>query len=450
MSKSRSFSKLKPAEALPLSPSASSPSQKHAALTKTPVRASHAPSPLSFPENNSVVNDQHSFKSPTSPLPPSPLTSVSARPPPQLPTFPIDRPAPQHVIRQVKSSMTLNEAHLSSLRGRPSISKNSNSNDTAPFPSPTSSPHRSFSVGNVSGPSKTMTIDSSHQAMPSPTRRSADLIPSQQPRAQPAPVVTPSVSNSPPLLRNSSLRSKLSLPNLRGKNVGRARQEDVSNFTSQSNEFSVDSETMQVRDMGFELVRPVLSQMSPTRTSEDSASLDTKSEFTGGRLRADSPAYSMSSIGASSQRSPTVSDGSWPKSMKASDSETSMDAHRQRELKWVSVMSSVPASQARRNKKVKKLLLDGVPSSVRFLVWAHLADSKAKAVSGVYSQLSQRAKIPAYLNIERDIQNCFADQPQLQSTQGSLLSFLQAYLTMVPDIQYQTGNVIVFRVRWSL
>ncbi|KDQ23018.1 hypothetical protein PLEOSDRAFT_12439, partial [Pleurotus ostreatus PC15] len=49
-----------------------------------------------------------------------------------------------------------------------------------------------------------------------------------------------------------------------------------------------------------------------------------------------------------------------------------MEGHRQRELRWIALMSSVPASQARKSKKVKKLLIEGVPSSVRYLVWIHL------------------------------------------------------------------------------
>ncbi|KAJ7577003.1 rab-GTPase-TBC domain-containing protein [Mycena floridula] len=181
------------------------------------------------------------------------------------------------------------------------------------------------------------------------------------------------------------------------------------------------------------------------RGSEDSpvlgreASFDLKNTF----LRTESPAFStMSSNG---QRSPVASEsGSWPtKPAKNSDSESSIDAHRQRELKWVSLMSTVPAAQARKNKKVKKLLLDGVPSSVRYLVWSHVMDGKARNVPGVYSQLGQRGKVAAFADIERDVRRCFADHPQFVTTQGSLLSLLQAYLTMVPDIQYSTGLTLI-------
>ncbi|KAG2359166.1 hypothetical protein BDR07DRAFT_1251521, partial [Suillus spraguei] len=56
----------------------------------------------------------------------------------------------------------------------------------------------------------------------------------------------------------------------------------------------------------------------------------------------------------------------------------------------------VPPSQARMNKKVKRLLLDGVPSSVRYLVWCHLSDSKARAIPNVYTQLGKRQRAPAF------------------------------------------------------
>jgi hypothetical protein len=117
-----------------------------------------------------------------------------------------------------------------------------------------------------------------------------------------------------------------------------------------------------------------------------------------------------------------------------------MDAHRQREQKWMSVLSAVPPSQSKKSKKVKKLLLEGVPSSVRYLVWTHLTDGKARSVPGVYAQLGARGRVPAFVDIEKDVQRCFNDHPHLQSMQGSILALLQAYLTMVPDVQYSTGK----------
>ncbi|KAJ6488528.1 rab-GTPase-TBC domain-containing protein [Mycena vitilis] len=128
----------------------------------------------------------------------------------------------------------------------------------------------------------------------------------------------------------------------------------------------------------------------------------------------------------------------------SSSSDTSIDAHRQRELKWVSIMGAVPPAQATKNKKVKKLLMDGsVPSSVRFLVWSHLTDGKAKAIPGVYAQLGKRARVPALADIERDVQRCSSDHPQMQTNHASIMGLLQAYLTMVPDIAYSKGLPLI-------
>jgi len=245
------------------------------------------------------------------------------------------------------------------------------------------------------------------------------------------------------MVRQPSLRSKLSLPNLLRK---QSRQDETASIASSVQ--GVDGETVQVQDMDFELVRPNIAQLQSARASVDSGFVGGEMGGGGGYLRAESPAVSMSS----GQRSPSASDVSvgWGRAGKASDSETGMDAHRQRELKWVSLMSSVPAGQSRRNKRVKKLLMDGVPSSVRYLVWAHLTDGKGRGVPGVYVQLGNRGRVPAFRDIERDVRGCFVEHPQMLSMQGPVLSLLQAYLTMVPDIQYTRGEKCDFLLWWVL
>ena len=256
------------------------------------------------------------------------------------------------------------------------------------------------------------------------------------------------VISPPPSARNPSLRTKLSLPGLR-RNL--SRQDDTSSTGSQP----TDSETMQVKDMDFELVRPNLLHLQ-SHTSED-LGRDGLSDFKyPNPLHTDSPAVSTPS-----PRSPIVSDSSPRQPIalpsiqsKSSDSEPSMDAHRQREQKWMSVLSTVPPPQSKKSKKVRKLLLEGVPSSVRYLVWTHLTDGKARCVPGVYAQLGARGRVPAFVDIERDVQRCFNDHPHFQTMQGSTVSLLQAYLTMVPDIQYTTGEFLFLdQVRithWSL
>ncbi|KAG6916394.1 hypothetical protein DXG01_007021 [Tephrocybe rancida] len=217
---------------------------------------------------------------------------------------------------------------------------------------------------------------------------------------------------------------------------------------------TADADLLQVKDTDFELVRPNFGHLQGTRSSEDSGvmghDMSVDARLDGSFLRADSPSLSLNA-----PRSPTaVSDGNssvW-QPLKSSgrggtDSEVSsaskMDAHRQRELKWMTVLGSVPPAQSRKSKKVKKLIFDGVPESMRYLVWSMLTDGKARCVPGVYAQLGGRGRVAALADVERDVQRCFADQPQLQSTQGPVLSLLQAYLTVVPDVQYVTGLTLI-------
>jgi hypothetical protein len=235
--------------------------------------------------------------------------------------------------------------------------------------------------------------------------------------------------------RQLSLRTKLSLPNLRRN---RSRQDDES--------VGGDGEMLQVKDTEFQLVTPSFAHFQSTRPSDDSGVLGNDSDVRqdgNAFLRTESPANNkhspMSELFASNSWSP-LSPSTTASRAATTDSGSSMDAHRNREIKWMSLMSSSPASQARKSKKVRKLIMDGVPSSVRYLVWSYLTDGKARCVPGVYAQLCSRGRVPSSADIERDIKDCFQDQPHLQGTQCPVLLLLQAYLNMVPDILYTKGK----------
>jgi hypothetical protein len=255
--------------------------------------------------------------------------------------------------------------------------------------------------------------------------------------------------------RQSSLRSMISLPNLRRN---RTRDDDtVGVYDRDTNERRSDrpKEMVQVKDTAFELVRPNLSSLQgQQRTSEDSMvgrpDNSAESRVDGGLLRSESPAPSLDS---SDYRSPvmeksTNGSGLNPDAGSTSfgQSNESIEAHRQRETKWVSLMSSSPASLSRKSKKVKKLLVDGVPSSVRYLIWSYLTDGKGRAVKGVYEQLCQRGRVIRTRDIVTDAERLFgtgtgSDGMQyLQATKGAIIVLLQAYFSMVPDVQYTTGN----------
>ncbi|KIJ63979.1 hypothetical protein HYDPIDRAFT_91152 [Hydnomerulius pinastri MD-312] len=123
----------------------------------------------------------------------------------------------------------------------------------------------------------------------------------------------------------------------------------------------------------------------------------------------------------------------------AAESPTSAESHRQREAKWVNILSTVEPARAKKTGKVRKMLGEGVPSSVRYRVWCHLTDSQARALPKVYASLVKRPRVPVFGEIVKDASRGFPDQPQLHSPQGPIASLLQAYLSMVPDIQYSSG-----------
>lgn len=268
-------------------------------------------------------------------------------------------------------------------------------------------------------------------------------------------VVSPVPSLGPPAPQ--TLRSKLSLPVLKIKGSDRSIHSVQSEERSPTlsiapsvaasitpsispSENQADKPRVQIKDVDFELVKPS-GQLSVIEEDHSSSPLPSPIRpEVASSLRAASPAFSMFS-GISTRTAPTPASRSDTPATVASENKESkgdVEAHRQRELRWISTISSVPASQARKNKKVRKLLWEGVPASVRYIVWAHLTDSKAKRTDNVYYKLTQRERVPASTNIERDLRRVFPEDHQLHD--GSLLNVLQAYLTMVPDIHYSRGK----------
>jgi TBC1 domain family member 10 len=287
-------------------------------------------------------------------------------------------------------------------------------------------PRRQSSDSPRHNSSTAMDVDGS-SSRPSELRTQAPLPPST------------SAPSAPLMGRSGSLRSKISLSALRAKS---ARDDDGLH----------EADTVQVQDMDFELVRP---NVRP-RVSEDSA-INGKSSGSEGRpsfLRIDSPAMSTTSGGGTPDtRSPVSPSGmslSPVTASAASSVDAAVEAHRARELKWISVMSTTPPSQARKGKKIRKLLQEGVPASVRYQVWAHLTDSKAKRIEGLYAQFGEREKVSAFAEIQSDAQVCFEGDSRLSQPNGPLVSLLQAYLTMVPDIQYSKGSFFLFHIVWRL
>lgn len=193
-----------------------------------------------------------------------------------------------------------------------------------------------------------------------------------------------------------------------------------------------DHKTVSIKDMDFELVNPTVLHSPLAASSVESLPLPPR--------RAD--VMSNASINGSATSFKQQIQEKRPTDIASVEIQetTDMDAHRQRELRWISTMSSVPPSQSRKSKKIRKLVLEGVPASVRYLVWAHLTDSKAKRMDGLYGRLGQRERVAQIADIEYDSQKIFHDQPLQHQC---LVNVLQAYLSMVPDIQYTRGLAVV-------
>ncbi len=123
----------------------------------------------------------------------------------------------------------------------------------------------------------------------------------------------------------------------------------------------------------------------------------------------------------------------------------SMEAHRTRELKWMSLMASSPASQARKSKKVRKILTEGVPSSVRYLVWTYLTDGKARCVPAFIRSSVREGKSGVAGKIEDDVRVGFVGQGEdhLQGTKGGVLSLLSGVSEYGPRCSVLNGFVFL-------
>jgi hypothetical protein len=212
-------------------------------------------------------------------------------------------------------------------------------------------------------------------------------------------------------------------------------------------------DVVQVKDADFELVTPSAIGSSSARGSFDSRSVvgngvaqpDSARSDGSDRLRPGTPAMSP---GLARPLSPT----STKSSQKAIDDEKQQtEAHRRRELQWIQLLAATPAGQVRKSKKTRRLLLEGVPSSVRSVVWSNMVDVPSRRMEGVYEKLGGRGRVPASGQIQRDLALLFPGRPAYWDPTGPLATLLQAYLTMVPDVLYHNGEYrFLYRASSSL
>jgi TBC1 domain family member 10 len=416
---------------VPSQPAAAShkpPSSRSVSRSQSARPLNHGQSPLSLPQNNTVSTQASSIRPEV-----DPQTSASGAGPWSSPR--------KLGLRQVASSIQLRgHATPSGVAGssvpRP-LTHRSNSMDVGSAVADTqtngqypSSPLASSAVMSSNGLSHQQSLSSLKTATQSrtsvPGRQSGEMDASESRSVlTPPPLIRGSYSSgSQGHSRESSLRSKISMSALFSNANGPVTPADDKRF---------EVETVSVKDTDFQLIKPIRPVIA--NNSEDSLPLSNRESKPDPRfLRTDSPSVSMLSGKTSADpSSPLAEQFDGGSVSPAAESPTAAEAHRQRELRWVSLMSSTPAGQARKNKKIKKLLLEGVPASVRHLVWANLAHSKANRMDGFYARLVERGRVSASDDIERDAR-------KYQNDSSPVATLLQAYLTMVPDIRYNTGK----------
>ena len=236
-----------------------------------------------------------------------------------------------------------------------------------------------------------------------------------------APVTTAMASPPSPPPRALSLRRKVSISTMRN---ARRRHDSAAADKKQAvprlhDERSSKEVTVEVDDMEFTLVKPDIfrngSPISLARDSEDgaasSSSRETASHAQGRgehvlpRSRTpsasqgqtlyvrgpgpvspspDSPSsvpqtpllspfsatFSPSMDSHASHSSSEISRmGSRGRLIDSTSASDNAENHRQLEVKWINAMSSVPSAEAGKSRKIRRLVIDGIPTSVRGVVW---------------------------------------------------------------------------------
>ncbi|CAJ0926132.1 11071_t:CDS:10 [Entrophospora sp. SA101] len=102
--------------------------------------------------------------------------------------------------------------------------------------------------------------------------------------------------------------------------------------------------------------------------------------------------------------------------------------YRQREAKWLDIISSMNPSMARDSRKIKKLVRLGIPESLRGKAWQFMAGADKLRRPGYY---------------DRDIHRCYPDHIQFRKETGfgqeDLHDVLKAYAHYNPSIGYCQG-----------
>ncbi|CAG8469014.1 1797_t:CDS:10 [Ambispora leptoticha] len=117
--------------------------------------------------------------------------------------------------------------------------------------------------------------------------------------------------------------------------------------------------------------------------------------------------------------------------------------YREHEIKWLNIITTMDTATARKSRRIKKLVRQGIPESVRGKAWQFMAGADKFRKPNVYEVLRKREKLPIYDVIERDIHRCYPDHIQFRegnsSGQSDLHDVLRAYAHYNPAVGYCQG-----------
>lgn len=172
-----------------------------------------------------------------------------------------------------------------------------------------------------------------------------------------------------------SLHSKVSAVGLRSKGGGGGSNPGTP--TTAQAHFELSDEKVQVKDGGaemeFEIVKPVIPRIAEVRVSESEGDGGDHASVQSEGTKNDAESNASLSPVVTTRRPPfDIPQVRPPDGIPSPTDPESIQAHRAREQKWLSVMNSTSAASAKKNKKIRKLVQEGIPNSVRSVVWCVL------------------------------------------------------------------------------
>ncbi|KAK4057299.1 hypothetical protein OIO90_001796 [Microbotryomycetes sp. JL221] len=121
--------------------------------------------------------------------------------------------------------------------------------------------------------------------------------------------------------------------------------------------------------------------------------------------------------------------------------------YRSQESAWIKALSSsqLNGSTIRQSKKLKSLVMQGIPSSVRAQVWAQMVDVDEFVVPGLYQSLCEQESNGLDERIFHDVREVGQDYPRLageDSVKQELASVIKALVRHDRELRYSRALVL--------